>query len=245
MFVVGERINAHGSRAVRRMLISGDDAGLVGIARAQVAAGVHALDVCVAIEGRDDEATLMAHVTTLLATAVDVPLAIDSTDPAVIERALERLGGRAIVNSVNMAGRTSVERLVPPAKACGARIVALCIDRDGMARTRDRKLEVARTIYEQVVEQHVVDPGLLLVDALTFPVARDGAESAIETIEGVRLIKRELPGVRTILGISDVSFGLSPDARPAVNEDFLRRCLDAGLDAAILDPTRLTRAKHP
>ena len=118
-------------------------------------------------------------------------------------------------------------------------MIALCIDDDGMARTRQRKLQVARAIYERIVDRHSADPAALLIDALTFPVARDGEASAVETIEGVRLIKRELPGVRTILGISDVSFGLSPDARRAVNVDFLRRCADAGLDAAIINPAHL------
>lgn len=240
MFVIGERLNAYGSRAVRRLLLAGDHEGLAAIATAQVQAGAHALDVCVALDGHDDEAERMADVVARLATVVDVPLAIDSLDPAVIERAMDTLRGRAIVNSINIAGRTTPERLVPVAKDCGASMIALCIDDQGMARTRQRKLQVARAVYERIVDRYSVDPNALLIDALTFPTARDGEASAVETIEGVRLIKQQLPGVRTILGISDVSFGLAPDTRPAVNVDFLRRCADAGLDAAIVNPAHLS-----
>ena len=239
MFVIGERINAHGSRAARRLLLAGDDEGLAAIATAQVEAGAHALDVCVAMDGHDDEAERMAHVVARLAIVVDVPLAIDSTDPVVIERAIDILGGRTIVNSINIGGRTTPERLVPVARDCGASMIALCIDDDGMARTRQRKLQVARAIYERIVDRHSADPAALLIDALTFPVARDGEASAVETIEGVRLIKRELPGVRTILGLSDVSFGLPADARAAVNADFFRRCAEAGLDAVIANPAHV------
>lgn len=234
--LIGERLNAHGSRAVRRMLVEGDDEGLVAAARAQIAAGAHALDVCVALGADDDEAARMERVVGLLARSVDVRLAIDSTDPAVIERALDCLGGRAIVNSINMAGRTTAERLAPAAIRHGADVIALCIDEAGMARTRGRKLEIARAIYERMVNRQGLAPERLIVDPLTFPIATDGMDAMEETIEGVRLIARELQGVRTIVGVSDVSFRMAPAARPAANTEFLRRCVDAGLSAAIVNP---------
>jgi 5-methyltetrahydrofolate--homocysteine methyltransferase len=240
-FIIGERINAQGSRAVKRMLLAGDEEGLVAIARHQVERGADALDVCVAMpELPDDEPERMARLVALLAGAVDVPLAVDSTEPLVIERALSCLPpGRAIVNSINLAGRTRVERLVPAAKAHGAAIVVLCIDDDGMARTRERKLEVARTVYHAVVERHGVSPDTVFIDALTFPLGTGGPESARETIEGLQLIAREMPEIRTVAGISDVSFGLPPAARPFLNAVFLHHCVDAGLDAAIANPAHI------
>ena len=234
--LIGERLNAHGSRAVRQMLVEGDDEGLVAIARAQVAAGARALDVCVALGPDDDEVARMERVIGLLARSVDVRLSIDSTDPAVIERALDCLGGRAIVNSINIAGRTTAERLAPAAIRHGADVVALCIDEAGMARTRARKLAIARALYDRLVNRQGLAPGRLLVDPLTFPIATDGTDAMKETIEGVRLIARELPGIRTIVGVPDVSFRMAPAARPAANADFLRRCIDAGLHAAIVNP---------
>jgi 5-methyltetrahydrofolate--homocysteine methyltransferase len=238
--IIGERINGTGSRAVARMLLAGDDDGLAAIARAQVEAGAHALDVCVALEGHQDEPSRMARVIARLARSVEVPLAIDSTDPLVIERALDELPrGRGIVNSLNIAGRTTAARLVPLAMEQGAPLVALCIDEQGMARTRQRKLAIARRLYEEIVDRRGVAPEALLIDALTFPLETDGADAMIETIEGVRLIKRELPDVRTILGIPDVSFGLAPRERAAVNAGFLRRCVEAGLDAAIVNPAHV------
>jgi 5-methyltetrahydrofolate--homocysteine methyltransferase len=234
--LIGERLNAHGSRTVRRMILDGDDAGLVAIARDQIAAGAHALDVCTALEAGDDEAGRMEQVIAVLAGSVDVRLAIDSTDPDVIERALDRLGPRAIVNSINMAGRTTAERLGPAAMRHGADVIALSIDEAGMARTRWRKLEIARAIYDRLVIRQGLPPERLLIDPLTFPMTTDGMESMVETIEGVRLIAAEFPDVRTLVGVSDVSFRMAPAARPGANAGFLQRCVDAGLRAAILNP---------
>lgn len=221
------------------MLIDGDDEGLVAIARQQIDAGARALDVCVAMPGHADEAGLMDRVVNLLAGAVDVPLVIDSTDPAVFERTLPRLQGRAIANSINIAGRTRIESVLPGVLAHDAAVVALCIDEDGMARTRDRKLAVARRLRDVIVKEHGLAPDRLLIDPLTFPIGRSEEGAMVETIEGVRLITREMPEVRTILGISDVSFGLPSPERRAVNLAFLRRCADAGLHAAILNPADL------
>ena len=180
----------------------------------------------------------------VLSMSVDTPLMIESTERAVVEAALEHVPGRAIINSINMEnGRTRIDDIVPLAKKHGAALVALTIDPVGMAKTRDRKLEVARAIYDIVVGEYGLRAEDLIYDALTFTLATGDPEwidSAHETIEGIRLIKRELPGVFTILGVSNVSFGLDPVARHVLNSVFLHHCVEAGLDAAIVNPAHIT-----
>jgi len=241
--LVGERVNSQGSRRVKRLLLADDYEGIVDVARDQVDSGAHVLDVCVALTERADEAEQMAAVVKLLSMSVETPLMIDSTEPAVIERALEHVPGRAIVNSINMEnGRQRIDAVVPLAKRHGAALVALTIDEAGMAKTRERKLEVARKIFDIVVGEYGLPAEALIYDALTFTLAtgdQEWVESAKETIEGIRLIKRELPGVATILGVSNVSFGLAPDARAVLNSVFLHHCVEAGLDAAIVNPAHI------
>jgi len=241
--LIGERLNAQGSRKVKRLLLAGDYDALVGMAREQMASGAQVLDVRVAVTEGADEAGRMARLVKQLSMSVEAPLAIDSTDPAVIERALEHIPGRAIINSINMEhGRARIDRVVPLAKKHGAVLIALTIDEIGMARTCDRKLEIARRIHDIVVNEYGLPPGALIVDALTFTLATGNAEwidSAAETIEGIRLIKKELPGVLTTLGISNVSFGLAPDARAVLNSVYLYHCVQAGLDAAIVNPAHV------
>jgi len=241
--LIGERVNSQGSRKVKRLLLADDYEGIVDVAREQVDSGAHVLDVCVALTERADEADQMAKVVKLLSMSVETPLMIDSTEAGVIEKALEHVPGRAIVNSINMEnGRKRIDAVVPLAKKHGAALVALTIDEIGMAKTRERKLEVARKIYDIVVGEYGMSPSDLIYDALTFTLATGDAEwieSAKETIEGIRLIKRELPGVFTILGVSNVSFGLTPDARAVLNSVFLHHCVQAGLDAAIVNPAHV------
>ncbi|MEJ7812130.1 MAG: methionine synthase [Gemmatimonadaceae bacterium] len=241
--LVGERVNSQGSRKVKRLLLADDYEGILQVAREQVDAGAHVLDVCVALTERADEAEQMSRVVKLLSMSVETPLVIDSTEPHVIARALEHVPGRAIVNSINMEnGRVRIDAVVPLAKQHGAALVALTIDEVGMAKTRDRKLEVARKIHDIVVGEYGLAPEDLIYDALTFTLATGDAEwvdSARETIEGIRLIKRELPGVLTILGVSNVSFGLAPEARGVLNSVFLHHCVEAGLDAAIVNPAHI------
>jgi len=242
--LVGERVNSQGSRKVKRLLLADDYEGILEVARDQVDSGAHVLDVAVALTERADEAEQMAQVVKLLSMSVETPLMIDSTEAGVIERALEHVPGRAIVNSINMEnGRKRIDAVVPLAKKHGAALVALTIDEVGMAKTRERKLEVARAIYDIVVGEYGMAPEDLVYDALTFTLATGDAEwieSAKETIEGIRLIKRELPGVSTILGVSNVSFGLGPEARAVLNSVFLHHCVEAGLDAAIVNPAHIT-----
>jgi 5-methyltetrahydrofolate--homocysteine methyltransferase len=241
--LVGERVNSQGSRKVKRLLLADDYEGILEVAREQQDSGAHVLDVCVALTERGDEAEQMSKVVKLLSMSVETPLMIDSTERNVIEAALQHVPGRAIINSINMEnGRKRIDDIVPLAKKHGAALVALTIDPVGMAKTRERKLEVARAIYEIVVGEYGMKAEDLIYDALTFTLATGDVEwidSAHETVEGIRLIKRELPGVFTILGVSNVSFGLDPAARYVLNSVFLHHCVEAGLDAAIVTPAHI------
>ena len=241
--LIGERVNAQGSRKVKRLLLAEDYEGIGDVAREQVESGAHVLDVCVAVTERADEADQMAQVVKLLSLTVDTPIMVDSTEPAVIQRALETIPGRAIINSINMEnGRERIDRVVPLARKHGAAVVALTIDQVGMAKTRERKLEVAKKIYDIVVGEYGLAAGDIIYDDLTFTLAtgdQEWIDSAVETIEGIRLIKRELPGVFTSLGVSNVSFGLAPAARAVLNSVFLHHCVEAGLDMAIVNPAHV------
>jgi 5-methyltetrahydrofolate--homocysteine methyltransferase len=242
--LIGERVNTQGSRAIKRLLMADDYDAVVGIARDQVEGGAHALDVCVALTERADEAAMMRSVVHRVAATVEAPLVIDSTEAAVIREALEAYPGRAMVNSINMEnGRERIEAVVPVVKEHGAAVVALTIDEQGMAKTAARKLEVARRIHDICVHEFGLAPEDLIFDCLTFTLATGDAEfveSAAETIEGIRSIKAELPGVFTSLGVSNVSFGLSPHARAVLNSVFLYHCVQAGLDMAIVNPAHIT-----
>ena len=241
--LVGERVNSQGSRKVKRLLLADDYEGILEVAREQVDSGAHVLDVCVALTERADEAEQMSKVVKLLSMSVETPIVIDSTEADVIEAALEHIPGRGIVNSINMEnGRKRIEAVVPLVKKHGAAVIALTIDEIGMAKTRERKLEVAKKIYDIVVGEYGLSAEDLIYDALTFTLATGDEEwinSGKETVEGIRLIKRELPGVSTILGVSNVSFGLTPEARGVLNSVFLHHCVQAGLDAAIVNPAHI------
>jgi 5-methyltetrahydrofolate--homocysteine methyltransferase len=242
--LVGERVNSQGSRKAKELLLADDYDGLVAVAEDQVEGGAHVLDLCVALTERQDEDEQMRLVAKKVALTQPAPIQVDSTEPEVIETALEQIPGRAIVNSVNLeAGRDKLDRVVPVAKAHGAALIALTIDEVGMAKTRDRKLEIARRIKELVCEEHGLDPELLIFDALTFTLTTGDDEwkpSGVETIEGIRLIKAELPDVKTSLGVSNVSFGIGVPARAVLNSVFLHHCVEAGLDLAMVNPNHIT-----
>jgi 5-methyltetrahydrofolate--homocysteine methyltransferase len=242
--LVGERVNATGSRKVKRLLLANDYDGILAVAREQQESGAHVLDVSVAMTERADEVEQMRQVVKKLSMGIELPLMIDSTEADVIKAALEIYPGRAIVNSINMEdGRAKIDRIAPLLVEHGAATVALCIDEIGMAKTAARKLEVARKIHDIVVGEYGLPPDALLFDALTFPLTTGDPEfapSAVETIEGIRAIKRELPGVLTILGVSNLSFGIAPHARAVLNSVFLYHAVAAGLDAAIINPAHVT-----
>jgi 5-methyltetrahydrofolate--homocysteine methyltransferase len=242
--IVGERVNSQGSRKAKELLLADDYDGLLQVAEDQVEGGAHVLDLCVALTERTDEDEQMRLVAKKVSLTQPAPIQVDSTEPEVIETALEQIPGRAIVNSVNLeAGRAKLDRVVPIALAHGAALIALTIDEQGMAKTRERKLEVATRIHDLVCKEHGMDPELLIFDALTFTLTTGDDEwkpSAIETIEGIRLIKRHLPGVKTSLGVSNVSFGIGLTARSVLNSVFLHHCVEAGLDLAMVNPNHIT-----
>jgi 5-methyltetrahydrofolate--homocysteine methyltransferase len=241
--LVGERLNSQGSRKVKELLIADDYPGLLRIARGQVEDGAHVLDVCVALNERDDEGAQMRALVKLLAQAVDAPLMIDSTEADVIESALKVYPGRCIVNSVNLEkSGERVRKVLPLVKRYGAAVVCMTIDEKGMAQTADRKAEVAARLVA-VARDYGLEPDSLIFDALTFTLATGGEEyrhSAVETLEGIRRIKAETPGVLTTLGVSNVSFGLAKHAREVINSVFLYHAVKAGLDLAIINPKDVT-----
>jgi 5-methyltetrahydrofolate--homocysteine methyltransferase len=242
--LVGERVNSQGSRKAKELLLADDYDGLQRIAEDQVEGGAHVLDLCVALTERADEDEQMRLVAKKVSLTQPAPIQVDSTEPEVIAAALDQIPGRAIVNSVNLeAGRAKLDRVVPLAMAHGAALIALTIDEVGMAKTAERKLEVARRLRELVCDEHGMDPELLIFDALTFTLTTGDDEwkpSAVETIEGIRRIKAELPAVKTSLGVSNVSFGISPPARAVLNSVFLHHCVEAGLDLAMVNPNHIT-----
>ncbi len=242
--LVGERVNSQGSRKAKEMLLADDYDGLLVVAEDQVTGGAHVLDICVALTERQDEAEQMRQVVKGISLSQPAPIQIDSTEPAVIEAALEQIPGRAIVNSVNLeAGRAKLDQVVPLAKAHGAALIALTIDEEGMAKTAERKLEVARRITELCCDEHGLDREALIFDCLTFTLTTGDEEwrpSAVATIEGIRQVKAELPGVKTSLGVSNVSFGVGLPARSVLNSVFLHHCVEAGLDLAMVNPNHIT-----
>ncbi|MCK6582605.1 MAG: methionine synthase [Anaerolineales bacterium] len=242
--LLGERLNAQGSRKFKRLLLEEDYDSILEIAREQVDFGAHALDISCAVTERPDEAELMRKVVKKLEMGVDVPLVIDSTELDVLEIALKTAPGRCLINSTHLeAGREKADKVFKLAKEHNAAVIVLTIDENGMAKTREKKLEVARRIYDIAVNDHGLKPEDLVYDTLTFTLAtgdEEFANSAIETIEGIRLIKQELPGVLASLGVSNLSFGFAPHARPPLNSVMLYHCVQAGLDMAIVNPAHIT-----
>ncbi len=244
-FSVGERTNANGSKRFREAMLDQDWDVCLEIAKNQVAEGADAIDLCVDYTGADGVAD-MAALASRLATASTLPIVLDSTEPQVIETGLQYLGGRAILNSVNLedgdAAGTRLDLFLKLAKKYGAAVVATCIDEQGQARTADWKLSAARAIYDIATNRYGLAPGDILFDPLVLPISTGMEESrrdGIETIEGIRKIKAGLPGVFTLVGLSNVSFGLNPAARTVLNSVFLAECLEAGLDAAIVHPSKI------
>ena len=242
--LIGERCNAQGSRQFKRLLLQENYDAILDLARQQVAGGAHALDISVALTERADEAETMRKVVKLLASGVDVPLVIDTTEPEVMEVALKTAPGRCLLNSTHLeGGEAKARRVFQLAKDFNAAVLCLTIDEQGMAKTASRKLEIAQRIHRLAVEEIGLAPEALVFDALTFTLATGDEEyrySAIETLEGIRLIKENLPGVLTSLGVSNLSFGLAANARPVLNSVMLYHAVQKGLDMAIVNPAHIT-----
>jgi 5-methyltetrahydrofolate--homocysteine methyltransferase len=243
--VVGERTNTNGSKKFRESLLEEDWETCVQMAREQVKEGSHVLDVCVDYVGRDGT-TDMDEVASRFATQASIPLVFDSTEPQVMEAGLQHFGGKAILNSANLEdgdgeGRR-LDRVFRLAREYGAAVVCMTIDEDGQARTTDWKFRIAQRVYKLATERYGIEPTDLIFDCLTFPLSTgqdDLRRDGIETIEAIKRVKAELPGASTILGVSNVSFGLKPAARHVLNSVFLHECVEAGLDAAIVHAARI------
>ncbi len=242
VLLVGERSNANGSKKFREHLLDGNVDGMVEMGRSQVRDGSHLLDVCAAYVGRDEAADMDALIRRYR-TDVPVPLMIDSTEGPVLRAALAMCGGRCIINSINLeAGLERCEEVLPLAREFGAAVVALTIDEQGMAKTADDKVRIAKRIYEICVVDYGFRPEDLLFDVLTFTICTGVEEDrrrGIETLEGIRRVREELPGVGLLLGLSNISFGLNPAARHALNSVFLHHAQEAGLTSAILHSARI------
>jgi 5-methyltetrahydrofolate--homocysteine methyltransferase len=242
-FFIAERLNTQGSRIFKKMVLDNDYDAILSLANQQVENGAHGLDLCVALTERGDEVGTMRKLIKTIAPSIRLPLVIDTTEPDVLEAALQTAPGRCLINSTHLeGGRTKADKILGLAKKYNAAIILLTIDEQGMAKTRERKLEVAQRLYHIAVDEFGLNPGDLVFDDLTFTLATGQEEflnSAIETLEGIKLIKKELPGVLTSLGVSNVSFGLAPNARGVINSVMLHHAVQAGLDMAIVNPAAI------
>ncbi|WP_134323329.1 methionine synthase [Cumulibacter soli] len=245
VLLVGERTNTNGSKAFREALIDGRIDDCVEVAKGLARDGSHVIDLCVDYVGRDG-ATDMSRLAEQFATATTLPIMLDSTEVPVLEAGLERLGGRCIINSVNLEdgdGENSRwSRLLPIVVEHGAAVVALTIDEEGQARTASEKVRIASRMIDELHDRWGLAYPDIIIDALTFTVATGQEESrrdALETIEGIRQLKEKYPTISTTLGLSNVSFGLNPAARQVLNSVFLNECQQAGLDSAILHASKI------
>jgi len=243
---IGERTNANGSKAFREALLAEDWQTCIEIAREQIRDGAHMLDLSVDYVGRDGVKD-MQEIASRLATSSTLPIMLDSTEPAVIKAGLEHLGGRCVINSVNYEDGDGADsrfaRIMPLVNEHGAAVVALTIDEEGQARTAEWKLRVAERLIQDLTGNWGMNVGDILIDCLTFPIATGQEETrkdGLETISAIRTLKERYPEVQTTLGVSNVSFGLNPAARIVLNSVFLSECVKAGLDSAIVHPSKIT-----
>ena len=240
--IVGERVNASGSKKMRDLLGVEDWDGLVSLAKEQEREGAHVLDVNVDFVGRNGEAD-MHELASRLATNIKIPLMFDSTEWQKMEAGLQHAGGKCILNSTNYEdGVPRFSKIIELAKRYGASVVIGTIDEEGMARTAEGKLKIAKRAYEQATNELALTASDIFFDSLALPIStgiEEDRRNALETIEGIRWIKKELPGCFTILGVSNISFGLNPASRVVLNSVFLHDAVEAGLDAAIVNASKI------
>lgn len=242
ILIVAERTNANGSRKFKRLLEEDQWDGLVDMAREELSVGAHVLDVCVDYVGRDGVAD-MEEIVGRLTQHVDAPLMLDSTDAMAIEAGLKRGGGRCIVNSINLEdGEQRLDDICPLLKQFGASAVALTIDEEGMAKTTPRKVEVAKRLHDLYTSKWGLQASDMMIDVLTFTIAT-GMEAdrrlALETLDAIETISKELPECGLLLGVSNVSFGLKPAARRVLNSVFLHEAIQRGLTSAIVHASKI------
>ena len=236
--IIGERLNTQGSKRAKRLVLSDDFDGLINLGREQVSDGAHCIDICVATTERSDELEFMKKLVKRLSLEVDAPLVIDSTDPKVITEAIYQIPGRPIINSINLEGDGSRFHLLAPIMAkFGIPSISMCIGPNGMAKTSEEKIKVARLLFE-TGKKYGLQPWQYIFDVLTFTLAtgeQEYANSAVETLKGISSVKKEIEGCFTTLGLSNISFGLPVSARKIVNSVFLHHALKAGLDTVIIN----------
>ena len=236
--IIGERLNTQGSKRAKRLVLSDDFDGLIDLGREQVSDGAHCIDVCVATTERSDELEFMKKLVKRLSLEVDAPLVIDSTDPKVITEAICQIPGRPIINSINLEGDGSRFHLLAPIMAkFGIPSISMCIGPNGMAKTAEEKIKVARLLFE-TGKKYGLQPWQYIFDVLTFTLAtgeQEYANSAVETLKGISSVKKEIEGCFTTLGLSNISFGLPVSARKIINSVFLHHALKAGLDTVIIN----------
>ena len=242
---IGERTNANGSRAFRDAMLEENWDECVEIAKKQVRDGAHLLDVSVDYVGRDGVKD-MQEIVSRFASASTLPLVIDSTEPQVMQAGLELIGGRAVINSVNFEDgdgpNSRFQKSMPLVREHGAAVIALTIDEEGQARTREDKVRIASRLIDTLIRDWDMRVEDIIMDCLTFPIATGQEETrkdAIETIEAIREVNRLYPGIHTTLGVSNVSFGLNPVSRAVLNSVFLHEAYEAGLDTAIIDAAKI------
>ena len=241
--IIGERLNTQGSKKAKELVMNDDFDGLVDLARTQVEDGAHCIDVCVATTERSDEKEFILKLVKSLSLEIDAPLVIDSTDPEVIESAIEQIPGKPIINSINLEGDGSRFKALAPLMAkYGIPAIALCIGPDGMAKTPAQKVETAELLYESG-KKYGLRAEQFIFDVLTFTLATGEDEfldAGKNTLEGIKLVKERFPNSFTTLGLSNISFGLVPQARRILNSVFLYHAVQAGLDSAIVNAREIT-----
>lgn len=242
---IGERTNANGSKAFREAMLEERWDDCIQIARAQIRDGAHLLDLCVDYVGRDGVED-MRDLAGRLATASTLPIVLDSTEPPVLQAGLEMLGGRCVINSVNYEDGDGPDsrfaRIMPLVREHGAAVIALTIDEEGQARTAEWKVRVAERLIADLCDTWGMREEDILIDTLTFPIATGQEETrrdGVETLDAIRILKSRHPDVQTVLGLSNVSFGLSPAARQVLNSVFLHEAIQAGLDSAIVHASKI------
>lgn len=240
--LIGERANANGSKAFRQLLLADDLEGMLAVAKEQEDTGAHFIDICVAYAGRDEKEDMRKFML-LLNKTLTAPVVIDSTEPDVVETALKTYAGKPVINSINFEdGGAKLHRILDIVRKHPSAVIALTIDEEGMAMTADRKFAVAKRIYDVYTGEYGLNPNDLIFDPLTFSIG-SGDETlknaAIETLTAIRRIKTELKGAKTVLGLSNISFGLSAASRPVLNSVFLHEAVAAGLDMAIVHASKV------
>jgi len=236
--IIGERLNTQGSKKAKKLVLSDDFDGLIDLGREQVNDGAHCIDVCVATTERSDELEFMKKLVKRLSLEIDAPLVIDSTDPKVITEAINQIPGRPIINSINLEGDGSrFHSLAPIMAKFGIPSISMCIGPNGMAKTSEDKIKIAKLLFD-TGKKYGLKPWQYIFDVLTFTLAtgeQEYANSAVETLRGISLVKKEIPGCFTTLGLSNISFGLPSNARKIINSVFLHHALKAGLDTVIIN----------